>query len=229
MTTPQKKYSRSIFAYELENIAAQHQWHIRDFGKTPLAFEHRKVESLAESLYSVKRLPALSHGEIMSVVYGLKLTKEERTRIYASLIALGVQRLMLSYLTDGLNSKREDVTEQDCERAWKIAEEVRDFALDWLDQRREDGDDVFRGTVGVDRQLAPALDAYDEGVALASFGQMKDGGGEGREFLEQAQVQLARALKTLEQLSPRLQTTEDWVYWHREVRKALASVQNVLD
>lgn len=229
MQTPQKKYSRSIFAYELESIVAQHQWHIRDFGKIPLAFEHRKVESLVESLYSVKRLPALSHVEIMSVVYGLKLSKEERTRIYASLIALGVQRLMLSYLTDGLNSRREEVTEQDCERAWKIAEEVRDFALDWLEQRREGGDDVFRGTVGVDQQLAPALDAYDEGVALASFGQMKDGGGEGREFLEQAQVHLVRALKTLEQLSPRLQTTEDWVYWHREVRKALTSVQNVLD
>lgn len=229
MPTPQKKYSRSIFAYELEKIVTQHQWHIRDFAKTPLAFERRKVESLAESLYSVQRLPALSHEEIMSVVYGLKLTKEERTRIYASLIALGVQRLMLSYLTDGLGSKREDVTEQDCERAWKIAEEVRDFALEWLEQRREGGDDIFRGTAGIDRQLAPALDAYDEGVALASLGQMKDGGGEGRELLEQAQVQLARALKTLEQLSPRIQTTEDWVYWHREVRKALASVQNVLD
>ncbi|MEO8970008.1 MAG: hypothetical protein ABI406_00220 [Ktedonobacteraceae bacterium] len=226
---PPQKYSRSIFACELEKIVAQHEWHIRDFGKTPLAFERRKVESLAESLYSVKRLPALSHEEIMSVVFGLKLTKEERTRIYASLIALGVQRLMLSYLTDGLGVRREDVTEQDCERAWQIAEEVRDFALDWLEKRRDNGDDVFRGSAGVDRQLAPVLDAYDEGVALASLGQMKDGGGEGRAFLEQAQVQLARALKTLEQLSPRLHTTEDWVYWHREVRKALTSVQNVLD
>lgn len=228
MASPQK-YSRSIFAYELENIVAQHQWHIHEFGKTPLAFERRKVASLAESLYSVKRLPALSHEEIMSVVFGLKLTKEERTRIYASLIALGVQRLMLTYLTDGRDSKREDVTEQDCERAWKIAEEVRDFALDWLEQRREDGDDIFRGTAGIDRQLAPVLDAYDEGVALASLGQMKDGGGEGREFLEQAREQFARALKTLEQLSPRMQTTEDWAYWHGEVRKALTSVQNVLD
>ncbi|HVB20970.1 MAG TPA: hypothetical protein VNG51_03380 [Ktedonobacteraceae bacterium] len=228
MSKPQN-YSRSIFASELESIVAQHQWHIRDFSKSPLAFERRKVESLAESLYSVKRLPALSHEEIMSVVFGLKLTKEERTRIYASLIALGVQRLMLTYLTDGRSSKREDVTEQDCERAWKIAEEVRDFALDWLDQRREGGDDIFRGPAGINRQLAPVLDAYDEGVALASLGQMKDGGGEGREFLEQARVQFSRALKTLEQLSPHLHTTEDWVYWNREVRKALASVQQVLD
>lgn len=224
-----QNYSRSIFAYELENIVAQHQWHIRDFSKSPLAFERRKVESLVESLASVKRLPALSHEEIMSVVFGLRLTKEERTRIYASLIALGVQRLMLSYLTDGRSSKREDVTEQDCERAWKIAEEVRDFAIDWLKQRRESGDDVFRGNVSVAQQLAPVLDAYDEGVTLASIGQMQDGGGEGREFLEQAQVQFARALKVLERLSPRLHTTEDWVYWNREVRKALASVQFVLD
>ena len=45
MSKPQN-YSRSIFASELESIVAQHQWHIRDFSKSPLAFERRKVESL---------------------------------------------------------------------------------------------------------------------------------------------------------------------------------------
>jgi hypothetical protein len=229
MPTPQKKYSRSIFAYELENIAVRHQLHLSDFSKSPLVFDHHKVESLVKSLSSVERLPALSHEEIMSVVYGLQLKKEERIRIYASLIALGVQRLMLTYLTDGRSLKRGEVTEEDCERAWNIAEQVRDLALTWLEKRRDEGDDLFRGNVDTARQLAPALDAYDEGVALASFGQMKDGAGEGREVLMLAQVQLARALKLLEQLSPRLQTTDDWVYWHQEVRKALTSVQNVLD
>ena len=228
MPKPQS-YSRSIFAFDLENIVAQHNWHLSDFSKKPLTFDRRKVESLVESLESVKRLPALSHEEIMSVVFGLRLSNEERIRIYASLIALGVQRLMLTYLTDGRDIRREEVTEKDCERAWKIAEEVRDFALDWLKQRRDGGDDVFRGSAGIERQLAPVIDAYDEGVALASLGQMKDGGGEGREFLEQARVQFARALKTLERLSPHLHTTQDWVYWNREVRKALASVQQVLD
>lgn len=224
-----RKYSQSIFARELENIAEKHSWHLKDFGKSPLAFERRKVESLVESLHSVDRLPALSHEEIMSVVYGLRLTKEERIRIYASLIALGVQRLMLTYLTDGRASKREELTEEDCERAWKIAEEVREVAIGWVKQRREEGDDLFRGNVGAARQLAPALDAYDEGIVLSSLGQMRDSGGEGREFLEQAQVQFARALKALEQLSPSLRTTEDWVYWQQEVRKALAAVQRVLD
>jgi hypothetical protein len=221
-------YSRSIFAYELENIAEKHSWHLKDFGKSPLSFERRKVASLVESLHSVERLPALSHEEILTIVFKWNLSEEERTRIYAALIALGVQRLMLSYLTDGRDSKRKEVTENDCERAWKIAEEVRDFALVWLKQRREK-DDVFRGSVDVAHQLAHALDAYDEGIALASLGQMRDGGGEGREFLEQAQVQFARALKALEQLSPSLRTKEDWVYWQQEVRKALASVQRVLD
>lgn len=227
MSKPQN-YSCSIFASELENIVARHKLHLSDFSKSPLVFDHHKVESLVISLSSVERLPALSHEEIMSVVFGLKLTKEERTRIYASLIALGVQRLMLTYLTDGRSSKRREVTEEDCERAWNIAEQVRDLALAWLEKRRDEGDELFRGSVDTARQLALALDAYDEGIALASLGQMQDGGGEGREFLEQAQAQLAHALKILEQLSPRLHTTEDWVYWHREVRKALTGVQNVL-
>ena len=72
---PSQKFSCSIFAYELENIVAQHNWHIREFVKTPLTFERHKVESLVKSLSSVERLPALNHEEIMSVVFGLKLTK----------------------------------------------------------------------------------------------------------------------------------------------------------
>ncbi len=39
---------------------------------------------------------------------------------------------MLMYLTDGRSLKREEVTEEDCERAWDIAEQVRDLALTWL-------------------------------------------------------------------------------------------------
>ncbi len=78
-STTRKPRSASVsVAYELENIVAQHNWHIREFVKTPLTFERHKVESLVKSLSSVERLPALNHEEIMSVVFGLKLTKEER-------------------------------------------------------------------------------------------------------------------------------------------------------
>ena len=239
MTAPDI-YRQSIFAYELERIAVQHALHLSEFGRKPLAFERRKVKELAESLHTVERLPGLNHAEIMSMVYGLKLSQEERRRIYASLIALGVQRLMLSYLTDGFGGRARAVTEDDCERAWKIAEEVREIALIWLEQRQKDGDEIFRGIGGpgimppivsgssnsvIVPQMTAALRAYDEGVALAAIGQMDESGGESQMFLAQAEAQLSLALKTLEQLSPSLRATGEWTYWYQEVKKALASAQ----
>lgn len=239
MPTP-RTYRQSIFAYELENIVARHDLHLSQFGKKPLAFEPRKVKELAESLHTVERLPGLNHGEIMSLVYGLRLSPEERRHIYASLIALGVQRLMLSYLTDSFSGRVREVTEGDCERAWKIAEEVREIALIWLEKRQKGGDEIFRGISGsvavpaiasdgsnsvVIPQMTAALRAYDEGVTLAAIGQMEEGGSESQVFLAQAQAQLSLALKTLEQHSPSLRATEEWSYWYLEVKKALTSLQ----
>lgn len=238
-------FARSIFAYELERIVEPHKCHLEDFARSPLAFDKPKVEALLSSLNSVERLPALNHEEIMSVVYALRLNPQERNRIYAALIAVGVQRFMLQFLTDGLGVKRYQVTEQDCERAYSIAEEVRNTALIWVEQRRKQGDDLFRGkgtmppmppmpfmpTVkansATSRQFTAALSAYDEAVALASLGQMNDDGGAGQEFIEQAHGLLQRALNMLEQLPLTGQAAEDWAYWHSEVRKSLSTVQRV--
>ena len=235
-------FARSIFAYELERIVEPHKYHLEDFARSPLAFDKQKVEALLSSLKSVERLPALNHEEIMSVVYALRLNPQERNRIYAALIAVGVQRFMLQFLTDGLGVKRDQVSEQDCERAYSIAEEVRNTALIWVEQRRNQGDDLFRGkgamptmpsmTTGkpnpaTSRQFTAALSAYDEAVALASLGQMSDDGGAGQEFIEQAQALLQRALNMLEQLPPAGRAVEDWAYWHSEIRKSLAAIQRV--
>lgn len=248
MEEPQT-FMKSIFASELAHIIKPHKLWFYDFTKKPLNFDRKKVEALVESLSGIDRLPALSHDEIMSIVYALHLTPEERCRIYASLIALSVQRFMLTYLKDERDAKRVHVTEEDCERAWNIAQEVRDVALGWLIRRREEGDNLFRGKGGVDSMpvmpstpggssnptssapsptFVAALNAYDEAVALASLGQMNSEGGAGQSFLEQAEALLQRALSLLEQLPPSQRAPEDWAYWRAEARKSLAAVQRAL-
>ena len=67
-------------------------------------------------------LPALSHGERMSYVLLLRLAKKERLRLYAALVALGAQRLLLEYLP--------------AQRVWEISKEVRAAALIWLSQHQ---------------------------------------------------------------------------------------------
>src|SRR5437868_4536653 len=88
---------------------------------------------------------------------------------------LGVQRLLLEYLS--------------LERAWLVAEEVRESALQWL--RRQRGNDPFRRIIqglGVAQEAVPAesvdplemaLDAYDEGTRLSTLGKISAGGSDG--------------------------------------------------
>lgn len=242
-------FKKSIFAYELARIMKSHNSRLYEFTRKPLNFDRKKVEALVESLSGIDRLPALSHDEIEALNIAMRLTPEERSRIHASLIALSVQRFMLSYLTEILRLERNKLTEEDCERAWNIALEVRDVALGWLIRRREDGDSVFRGRgragnmdtmpvmpsipAGIPSPAATprfiaALTAYDEAITLSSLGQMKDEGGEGQLFLEQAQALLQRALYLLEQMPPSTRPLEDWAYWHDEARKSLAIVQHAI-
>ncbi len=90
-------YSCSIFAYELSRIIAPHQ--LVELSRTPVSLESKKVQVLVESLKSVKRLPGLNQGEITTIVLKLNLDDDQRLQIYAALIALGVQRLLLEYLS----------------------------------------------------------------------------------------------------------------------------------
>ncbi len=124
----------------------------------------KKVDRLDQSLHTIAQLPALNHGEIMTIVLQLKLSRDERLAIYAALSARGTQRLRLEYLSDA--------------RAYEIAGEVRDAALIWMRDHGDDADDALarrirslRGVVdegeepvpipGDEWRFAEALDAYD--------------------------------------------------------------------
>ena len=220
------QYTRSIFAYELEAILKRRQKSLLDMTRVPLTFERKKVESLVESLKNVKRLPALNYGEIMSIVIELRLGKEERLRLRAALIALGVQRLLLDYLSP--------------ERVWQVAEEVRDAAYQWLLTVDGTKDDPFRrlrdrfipaellqGTEQVLDPLTDALEAYDEGMAFSTLGHLQ-GGIQGQSLFEQARAYLTQAQKSLDLHPPSIQKTEEWAYWSEEVKKELASVEDEL-
>ena len=216
-------YSCSIFAYELSRIIAPHQ--LIELSRTPVSLESKKVQVLVESLKSVKRLPVLNQGEITTIVLKLNLDDDQRLQIYAALIALGVQRLLLEYLS--------------IERAWQVAEEVRESALQWL--RRQRGNDPFRRIIrglGVAQEAVPAesadplemaLDAYDEGTRLSTLGQISAGGSDGEAMLMQAKLCFERAKSMLELLPKSVRDTDGWKYWHSEVEKELEAVRDELE
>src|SRR5258706_276132 len=84
-------YRGSIFAHELAAVLGRHDCTIESLRRAPFTFDKEKVARLDGSQRGVAQLPALSHGELMSIVLLLKLSEEERLRLYAALIALGAQ------------------------------------------------------------------------------------------------------------------------------------------
>jgi hypothetical protein len=222
MPTP----SANIFAAELEAVLRAHGTTIAALVRQPFSLDRRKVERLDASLNDVSQLPALNHGELMTIVLMLKPTEEERLRLFAALIALGTQRLLLDYLTE--------------QRAWEIAGEVRDAAVQMLRDHR-DGDDLFprrrtlrRGVPEPERVegeatlFNEAIDAYDEGIALAAL-SIDRGGMAGEHLAQRAVLALERAEALMRLLPPQFQHNEDWQFWYGEIAKELAEARDVLN
>src|SRR5713101_5223241 len=98
---------RSIFAHELEQVLQKYRCTIDDLRRKPFSLDAKKIDALQASLQQINRMPALNQGELMTIVLMLKLSEQERLQLYAAFIALGVQRLLLDYLSP--------------QRTWEIA------------------------------------------------------------------------------------------------------------
>lgn len=237
-------YERSIFAVELDSILHEHnpELDLTALARKPLVFSQKTVQRLVKSLTNQKSLPALNQVEIMALVKHLNLTQEEYLRIYAALLALGVQRMMLIYLPP--------------DRAWQIADEVRRAVLDAEKQNPTLSTDYLTRHIRpshltsqmetmidanvqtlidepVQSQslasdpLEEALEYYDEGVRLFALGSqvtIEDA----QLMYAQAQIQLKRALDLLERFPASIRESEDWQYWHGEVLKHMEAVEEEL-
>lgn len=217
------RFRRSIFAQTLAAILEAHGRNLDDLGRVPISLEGKRVARLASSLHNSANMPGLNQGEINSIVFGLRLTEDERLRIYAGLIALGTQRELLYYLPE--------------DRAWQIAEQVRDSAYLWLIEQRHKGDDPTRRWRGTSTDgdsaraeaFSEALDAFDEAMRLQTLGEISSDGEIERLRLEQAQFYLDRSARQLDALAPSIRSTEEWAFWRQAVSRAEYDVRDQLE
>ena len=216
-------YERSIFAVELERVLQKHQLALDTFALTrkPLAFDRKTAQRLVESLHHVTPLAALNQVEMITLVQELKITRDEFVGIYAAMLALGVQRIMLTYLPT--------------DRAWEIADETRQAILqsnkikilsrEYLERRVLPSHMTPLVTLP---SLDAALEHYDEGTRLHTLGSLMDAD-EGQILLVQAQAHLQRSVQMLEMLPQETQKSEDWQYWHELVQHQLDEIADELE
>jgi hypothetical protein len=223
METRSPSFRCSIFAQTLALILEAHGRRLDDLGHVPISLESKRVARLVSSLHSSANMPGLNQGEINSIVFGLRLTEDERLRIYAGLIALGTQRELLYYMAE--------------DRAWLIAVQVRDSVYLWLLEQRDKGNDPTRHWRGMsseadsapDGVLSEALNAFDEATRLQTLGEFSADGEIERFRLGQAQFYLNRSARLLDALAPSVQATEEWAFWRQAVSKAEDEVQDELE
>jgi hypothetical protein len=218
-TSPQQ----SIFTAELVAVLTRRGHTVDGLRRVPFSFGTRTVDRLEESQRSLTHLPGLSHGDLMTIVLLLRLSEEERLRLYAALIALGAQRLLLDYISP--------------QRAWEIACEVRDAALVWLRTHGSEDDLLRRRSQrGITASesletsdgallLQAALEAYDEGVRAQALGMFLGETSDGRHSLERAVFYLERAEGLLQRLPSTGHANGESDYWLGEVRRVLDEVR----
>lgn len=227
-------YSRNIFSVELAQVLKEHKLDLSALTRKPLVFSERTVKRLNVSLSHLKPLAALNQIEIMELVKGLGLTNDEYLRIYAALIALGVQRLMLDYLTPA--------------RAWEIADEVRrevlkaqyrnpTLSIKFLTRRinrlyllqESNPSTENEASSPLSDPLTDALDSYDEGMMLATLGALEANVDEGRMQIELAQLHLQRTQQLLVKLPASVRQTDEWMYWDEQVQKQLQLIEEAIE
>jgi hypothetical protein len=219
MTTPPHC---GVFAWELERVLMPYGYALDDLRRAPFALRPRNVDRLIQSLQGIKVLAALSHEDLQTIVIEIHtLTSEERLRLYAALIALGTQRLLLEYLSDA--------------RAWEITDEVRQSAFAWLKGHGSE-DDVLRQhvseptlsplTVDADAALfTEALDAYDEALALQAVALSMQ---HGKKMLTRAQAILTYATQTLAESPTENGQQSAWQDWHHEFTLRTEAIEELL-
>src|SRR3954453_12267283 len=113
-------YRCSILAYETAILLQEYNCSLYDLSKSPFRLDHDRVVAFASTLDSLDHLYSLHDTEIHTITSGIvtllaakakkaqaitgverkKIERKARHRIYAALLALGVQRQMKRYLAE---------------------------------------------------------------------------------------------------------------------------------
>jgi hypothetical protein len=224
MKQPSSQQGWNLFARILRDILVTRGLSLEQL-RSRAHVHPQKITRLKESLVYPKAFPILTGEEMEETIEVFAFTKEEQQMLHAAILATSIeQRLM-----DRINQ----------DDALLAAEEVFPILLKALQEKERGG--AHKGLAAVRKgprnmpnqnkdtvRLERALMLFDR-ATIALYLSNNAGTQEERvEEAQQANAKFSSALSVLEQVEENTKVTEDWVVWHKEVQKGLASAREYL-
>jgi tetratricopeptide (TPR) repeat protein len=218
--TPHRSWN--LFASVLQEILAAHGLglgHLDD-----RAHIHReKVRRLQLSLRIPKSFPVLNIDEMEQVITIFQLTRNEKTRLRAAILATSIEETLM----DRINP----------DDALKAAEQIFSIIEQALQEHAHDlvgigaikgGGAMASGESEIDRKLGNAFTAIDHATLALHLSRNADSQVERVERAQQALNGFRSALAELDKATSLLKIQDVWQVWHDEAQNGLTAAQSRL-
>lgn len=212
----------NLFASVLQEVLAAHGLglgHLDDRA----SIHREKVRRLQLSLKVPKSFPVLNIDEMERVIATFQLTRKEKTRLRAAILATSIEETLM----DRINP----------DDALKAAEQILEIIEQALQAHAHDlagigavkgGSSMMSEESEIDRKLGNALTAIDHATIALHLSRNADSQVERVECAQQARASFMVALAELDRAAPILKFSDAWLVWHDEAQNGLTAAQGRL-
>jgi hypothetical protein len=222
----------SLFTRELEDILALHGVRLGQLDDRKDAFGaplvHReKVARLKRSLTKTNSFSTLSPEELDRVAEALHFTPEERSRLYAALLATSVEVLLMNRIAPRSALLAAEHLLPLLQQA--MAESGEEEPLRAVRGGGSAMADIDQGeTTDFESRFEKALDALDRGTLALHLARSADRYQEQIDYAQQAHEKFHTAARLLETATDREQGEEAWRLWHTEAQQGEETAATLL-
>ena len=215
MTQQKKRWN--LFARELEDILTLHNLHLGYLDDCRIGLHREKVRRLQQSLLTPKSFPVLNPEELELIIEKFSLSKEERVRLRAALLATAIERMLM----DRIDQENALLASE------QIAAILRDHLLAHFEQNSgtgatRDGDGEAKEDDEDEQTWWRAREAFDEGNLALNLSYGIDLERESTRCAREAETCFTEALTELESLNEDWKSLQNWKIWHDDVDAGLA-------
>ncbi len=222
MATPEKRWN--LFARELEDILADHQYTIGQLDDWGVGIHREKVRRLKQSLLMPKNFPVLNTEEMEAISEKLQLSDAEIMRLRAAILATSIERILMDRISphDALVA-----AEQMLPLISKAMQEQINSITGMGAIRREDT--ISSDYDENDLALESAVEAIDKGTMALHLSYSVSSHTERIERAQEARHHFEGAQAELDEVDDDIRALTSWKYCHNEAHNRLVEVNERLE